>query len=165
MGLLNKYPFQGIAAISKTTSFALLAITLWMTAGCGSDDGSIDLPSAPEITSISPNRGPVGTSVIIEGSGFSPIGSENTVTLSDVEAEVVASTPSSIEIFVPSGATTGPIEVTVSGTTASGPVFTVESGIPGISSISPENGPIGTEVTIFGMNFATTPAENLVTFN
>lgn len=165
MGLLHKHSFQGIAAISRIVLFAIMAVTLWITSGCGSDDGGIDLPTAPEITSISPNRGPVGTSVIIEGSGFSPIGSENTVTLNDVEAEVVASTPSSIEIFVPTGATTGPIEVTVSGTTASGPVFTVETGMPGITSISPESGPEGTEVTIFGMNFAATPAENQVTFN
>lgn len=162
---LNNAPSRQCSSLSKLYKLVLLFIVLGIAVGCGSDEEGVELPTAPEITSITPNRGPVGTSVMIEGSGFSPIGSENTVTFNETEAEVVAATPSTIEAFVPEGAITGPVAVTVSGTTASGPVFTVEGGMPGIASISPESGPVGTEVTIIGMNFSPTPAENTVAFN
>ena len=36
---------------------------------------------------------------------------------------------------------------------------------PAISSISPTSGPVGTEVTISGMNFSTSATSNIVTFN
>lgn len=166
MGLLNRHRFMknpGLLWKSRIVVFSF--IFLGILAGCGSDDEGILLPGAPEITSITPNRGPIGTAVIIEGSGFNPVASENTVTFNAVEAEVVASTPTSIEAFVPEGATTGPVEVTVGDETATGPTFAVESQMPGISSVEPDSGPVGTEVSIRGMNFSPTAAENTITFN
>lgn len=143
----------------------LVTLAFCFTGSCGGDESPVELPSSPEIISISPNRGPVGTAVNIEGSGFSPVATENIVTFNDIEADVIASTPSSVEAFVPDGAATGPIEVTVDDQTATGPVFTVESQMPGISSVTPESGTIGTEVTIRGMNFSPNPSENTITFN
>lgn len=37
--------------------------------------------------------------------------------------------------------------------------------MPGISGVEPDSGKVGTEVTITGMNFSSTPTENIVTFN
>ena len=153
---------EWIHGIIKVLAFFLM---LGFVYSCGSEEGVSDPPTAPDITSITPNRGPVGTSVMLEGSGFNPIASENAVTFNGEEADVTDATPTTIEVFVPEAATTGPVAVVVDGETATGPVFTVEGGMPGIAAIEPDSGIVGTEVTIRGMNFSSTPSENTITFN
>src|SRR5439155_273136 len=65
-----------------------------------------------------------------------------------------------IQATVPTGATTGTLSVTTPGGTAtSAGSFTVA---PTITSFTPTSGPVGTSVTISGLNFAGTTA---VTFN
>jgi len=118
-----------------------------------------------EITGIFPESGPVGTEVRIEGSGFSSVASENEVSFNEVSAEVLSSTSSIIQTIVPDGAASGPVSVTVAGNTVTGPSFAVNDNLPGIQSIEPESGRIGTEVLIEGMNFSITASENVITFN
>ncbi len=142
----------------------LIIVTTILT-NCGIEEGTPEPPTSPEISSITPNRGPAGTSVMIEGSGFNSIATENTVTFNGELAEVVAATPSSIEAFVPDSATTGPVAVRVGEEAATGPVFTVESQMPGIASIEPDSGTVGMEVLIHGMNFDSTTSGNIITFN
>jgi len=76
-------------------------------------------PSVPTITSFTPLSGPIGTTVTITGTNFDPIPANNIVAFNGVPA----STPSmasatSLKVTVPTGATTGPITVTVAGNTA-----------------------------------------------
>ncbi|MDZ7682278.1 MAG: DPP IV N-terminal domain-containing protein [Fodinibius sp.] len=68
---------------------------------------------------------------------------------------------------MPEGLSEGsaPVEVSVEGRTASGPSFMVEAKAPGISSVEPDSGTVGTEVIIEGMNFSATASENSITFN
>jgi YD repeat-containing protein len=64
------------------------------------------------IIDVSPGSGPVGTSVTIAGTGFSPTPGQNTVTFNGTSATVTASTATQIVTTVPVGATTGSIAVT-----------------------------------------------------
>jgi Tol biopolymer transport system component len=119
----------------------------------------------PEISNIQPASGPPGTAVTISGSDFSPVPEDNIVNFNGVQAPVNEATESTVKTTVPDSAETGPVEITVAGNTASGPSFTVEAKAPGISSVEPDSGTVGTEVTIKGMNFSATASENTISFN
>jgi hypothetical protein len=67
---------------------------------------------------------------------------------------------------VPTGATTGKIEVTVDGGTATSATdFTVTPRVPNITGFDPLSGRVGTAVTITGSNFDPVPANNTVKFD
>jgi YD repeat-containing protein len=70
------------------------------------------------ILNFTPQTGPVGTTVTIQGQGFSTTPSANTVQFNGTPATVSAATASTLTVTVPASATTGPISVTVAGTTA-----------------------------------------------
>jgi YD repeat-containing protein len=71
------------------------------------------------IVSFSPQKGYSGlTSVTIQGQGFSPTASADVVQFNGTPATVTSATASALTVTVPSGATTGPISVTVGGVTA-----------------------------------------------
>lgn len=82
------------------------------TNGSGSASGFTFLNRQPVITGISPVSGPIGTSVVINGSGFSTIPLENIVYFGAVKATVNAATSNSLTVTVPVGATFQPISVT-----------------------------------------------------
>ncbi len=123
----------------------------------------------PAISGFTPSSGPVGTSVTIAGTGFSATPAENSVTFNGTAATITSSTPTSIDVTVPTGATTGPVAVTSpSGSATSATAFTVtvpEPEPPTISGFSPTIGVAGTSVTISGTNFALVPANNQTKFN
>jgi large repetitive protein len=109
--------------------------------------------AAPTISSFSPKSGPVGTSVRINGSGFS---GATAVRFNGVAASsfLVNTQGTRIDTKVPTGATTGKITVTTPGGTATSATnFTVTVPAPTISSFSPTSGRTGTAVTITGMTF------------
>jgi gliding motility-associated-like protein len=94
----------------------------------------------PTITSFTPSSGPVGTTVTITGTNFSTTPANNTVTFNGTAATVTASTATSITVTVPSGATTGPIVVTVSGNTATSTTnFTVTTPLAITVTTQPSN--------------------------
>jgi len=70
-----------------------------------------------EISSLTPQAGAVGTSVTINGLGFSSSNANNTVKINGLLAEVISSSPTEIKTLVPAGATTGKVSVTVNGET------------------------------------------------
>ena len=119
----------------------------------------------PEITGIQPTSGPTGTAVTISGSGFASQTSGNQVAFNGTAASVTDASESELVATVPNGATTGTVRVTVEQSTATGPSFTVEASAPGITSIDPDSGIVGREVTISGMNFSPTASENEIIFN
>lgn len=109
--------------------------------------------NAPTLTSFSPGSGAVGTSVTINGSGFS---SAANVTFNGTYASFTINSDIKITATVPAGATTGPIAVIAAGgIVTSSTSFTVTSSAPAptISSFSPTSGPVGTNVSITGSNF------------
>jgi gliding motility-associated-like protein/uncharacterized delta-60 repeat protein len=85
----------------------------------------------PVISSFAPQEGPEGTTVVITGSGFSPVLADNAVRFNGVAALVTAADAVSLTVIVPAGATSGPLEVTVSAQTAvSNDVFCVPASPP-----------------------------------
>jgi YD repeat-containing protein len=69
------------------------------------------------ILSFSPTLGPVGSTVTIYGTAFSTTPNQNTVKFNGIAATVQSATATQLVVSVPTGATTGPISVTVSGNT------------------------------------------------
>jgi len=120
------------------------------------------------IVDFSPGQGPVGSTVTISGVGFGATASQNTVRFNGTQATVSAATATQLTVTVPTGATTGPINVTTTGgsSTSSSP-FTVTgtSGMPTISDFSPAIGTAGTAVTVHGTNFEVRPTDNRLRFN
>ena len=105
---------------------------------CGSNKpGGKDPPPSIEITSMSPDSGPVGTKVILTGIGFSKIPARNRVIFNgvadlstdDVAVEILVSVSTTeITLRVPAGAVTGRIRVILEGETAtSSEDFTVRA--------------------------------------
>jgi len=119
------------------------------------------------ITSFTPTSGPIGTAVTIYGAGFDPTPANNVVKFNGIVATVTASASGSISTAIPSGATTGPISVTVGTSTAtSSQPFTVTvPGAPTISSFSPTIGAVTTTVTVNGSNFDTAAGATTVKIN
>ncbi|WP_234572405.1 IPT/TIG domain-containing protein [Rhodohalobacter sp. 614A] len=103
--------------------FYLLAAVLFGIAGCNSSNSD----SPPQITSVSPESGGIGTSVTITGTGFSSMSSENMVEFNGTSAMVTSADSEELQTTVPEGATSGPIEVSVNGQSATGPVFSVDN--------------------------------------
>lgn len=118
------------------------------------------------VIEFTPNKGPIGSPVIIYGTGFSSTPADNVVKFNGTTATVSASTPNQISTTVPVGATTGSITVTtVAGTATSSTPFTVGSDAPIITSFTPNIGAAGATVNISGSNFETTSSGNRVAFN
>jgi YD repeat-containing protein len=69
------------------------------------------------IFNFSPQQGPVGGTVTIQGQNFSTTPTNDTVKFNGAAAVVVSATAATLVVMVPTGATTGPISVTLGGTT------------------------------------------------
>ena len=136
----------------------VIVLFLLMLSGCGNSTTSSD-----GLTSFSPSSGTVDTTVTIVGTGFDTTAANNVVKFNGTAAVVTSSTSTEIVATVPSGATKGPISVTVNGQTATSTTdFTV---IPTITSIAPASGSVGATVTIIGTGFDPTKANDTVKFN
>jgi len=107
-------------------------------------------PAPPAVTSFTPTSGPVGANVTISGSGFT---GATKVTFNGRGAafNVVGSTR--ITATVPTGATSGRIAVTTPGGTASSSSSFIVVAAPSITSFTPTEGPIRTDVSVAGKGF------------
>ena len=77
----------------------------------------VALIAQPVISSFSPITGPIGTSVIISGSGFNSTAANNIVYFGSVKAFVTAASTTALTVNVPAGANSKPLTVTVAGLT------------------------------------------------
>ncbi len=83
--------------------------------------------NGPTIHSLSPNTGPVGTSVTINGSGFTGV---TAVRFNGTSAAFSFVSASRVDAVVPNGATTGRVTLTTPAGTATSPgSFTVSGGV------------------------------------
>jgi streptogramin lyase len=92
---------------------------VWFSEANASKIGRVNLASlvssVPTIQSFAPASGPVGTTVTINGTGFTGL---TAVTFNGVTATVTANSDTTITTRVPMGATTGAIKVTTLGGSA-----------------------------------------------
>lgn len=121
----------------------------------------------PNITSLGPTAGLVGSSVTISGTTFGPTQGFGGVTFNGVSATVQSWSDSSITVLVPVGATSGNIVVTDHQLlTSNGLNFNVISQpAPAISFISPNAGNQGISATVSGTNFGALQNGSSITFN
>ncbi|MFN3138022.1 MAG: BspA family leucine-rich repeat surface protein [Allomuricauda sp.] len=100
----------------KHLLWSLLAITVMWS--CGKDDDPAPPAAAPTIANFTPESGPVGTEITINGTNFSTTVASNTVKIGSATATVTAATATQLKATVPTGATTAKVSVTVGGNTA-----------------------------------------------
>ncbi|MGB9405461.1 MAG: IPT/TIG domain-containing protein [Candidatus Acidiferrales bacterium] len=84
--------------------------------------------SSPNITSLIPSSGVIGTSVTITGANFGANQGTSSVTFSGVTATPTSWSATSIATTVPVGTTTGSVVVTVSGVASNAANFEVTTG-------------------------------------
>ncbi|HET8889243.1 MAG TPA: IPT/TIG domain-containing protein [Candidatus Angelobacter sp.] len=131
----------------------------------GSTDSliTVQLPvPLPVINTLTPTTGAVGSSVVIAGSNFGASQGNSSVTFNGTAAAISNWTATSITAIVPSGATSGPVVVTVNGQASNGVSYVV---FPFITSLTPSAAGVGTSVTIAGANFGATQGTSTVSFN
>ncbi|QNL22752.1 T9SS type A sorting domain-containing protein [Hyphobacterium sp. CCMP332] len=150
------------------TGMRVIATDGGVTGPCASylngetEDYAIQIQAPPpSITSFSPTSGTVNSIVFIVGENFtsaSEVKFNNTAT-----SFFIVLSDDSIRVNVPFGSTTGPITVTSpTGSDVSAGIFTITTPQPAITNFTPQSGPVGTSVLIFGSNLGTV---NQVRFN
>jgi hypothetical protein len=116
-----------------------------------------------KVESFTPQSGPAGSELSIVGQGFGETAAKNRVTIGGQAARVLEATPERLRIRVPK-AKSGPVQIAVVGNgevrTAAPFVITVP---PQVTSATPQQGPIGSELTIKGTGFGQNPAVIKVT--
>jgi carbon monoxide dehydrogenase subunit G len=150
---------QAAVPTSATTGPVVLTVN-----GVASNGVTFTVTATPIINSVSPPQGAVGTVVTIAGSNFGSTQGSSTVKFNGTTATPTSWSATSIVVPVPSGATTGPLVVTVGGVASNGITFTVLP-TPTITSLSPTSGAVGASVTITGTNFGSSQGTSSVTFN
>ncbi len=154
-------------AFLRTLSLFFLISLFFVSCG-GDDNGTDPNDQKPEITSITPNHGPVGTEVEIYGTGFGDIRGAGFVKINETVCgndDYLNWTDTKIKIVVPEGATSGKLYVKAKGQESNKVNFTVaEEGSIAIFSLDPESGSHGDEVTIKGQYFGD-DRNGYVTFN
>ena len=107
------------------------------------------LAKPPVLNGFDHAIGKAGDSIILSGSDFSPVASDNVVSFNGPSATVTAATPTSLTVTVPARAITGPISVTKAGVTvSSSATFTVMNTLS--ASVTGSNGALGTVTSIPG---------------
>ncbi len=136
-------------------------ITVTNTSGTGSSTNSFITGAGPVVTDFSPIFGAPGDSVIINGFNFTGLSG---LKFNNTTAGATNTSDTQIYTTVPSGATNGPIKVTVGANTfTTSSNFNVTTGAPLITNCSPATGVRGQLITITGGNFAN--AVSAVKFN
>ncbi len=123
-------------------------ITVTNAAGSSASQSDF-VVEGPSISDFSPQSGPPGTTVVVNGAGFVDV---TGVSIGGVSAEVLWGNTTRLNVKVPTGTSGGPVAVTNAiGTGVSQTNFSVSG--PQITGIAPESGPPGTTVTISGTGF------------
>jgi YD repeat-containing protein len=124
--------------------------------------------SQASVLQFTPTSGPVGTTVTINGTGFSTTISSDSVSFNGTSATISSATANQMVTTVPSGATTGTISITTPAgtfTTSSSFTVTTSTGAPTITSFTPTVAAPGTSLSISGTNFSATAANDQLRFN
>jgi phosphatidylinositol-3-phosphatase len=108
---------------------ALASATILMSGTIAAPPAGAD-GAPPTIIGLRPDRGPVGAPVIISGSGFASAPETGAVAFGSVPAVYTVDSDTQISTVVPSGASTGVVEVTTPSGVATSPVpFEVKAPI------------------------------------
>jgi hypothetical protein len=128
--------------------------------GFASNGVNFTVGAAPTISSLSQPSGAIGDAITIHGSGFGSSQGNSTITLNGNPVTAANWSDTSATMFVPFGAASGPVVVTVGGVASNAVPFAVA---PKIISLTRSSGPANSPVTIVGTSFGS--AQGAVTFN
>ena len=150
------------AVVSSDAATGAVSVTV---AGVGSNATIYFNIPGPQITSISPTTGGVGTQVTVTGSGFQAVkGSASSVNFNGWAGTVVSWSDTQIVASVSSNAKTGPVMVMVNGVSSNqDALFTMP--VPTVTGLTPTMGPVGTSVQITGTGFGAAQGSSTVQFN
>jgi large repetitive protein len=125
-------------------------ITVTTTNGTATSSADFTTSGGPIITNFSPTLGDSSTAVTITGFNLA---SATSVTFNGIAGTITGYSANGILAFPPSGSGIGPIKVVASGNSfTTSDDFTNATG-PIITDFSPVLGPVGSPVTIDGINF------------
>jgi YD repeat-containing protein len=102
---------------------------------------------------FTPSHGTAGTTVTIDGQGFSSAAANNSVSFNGIAATVLSTSTTQLIVSAPNGATTAPISVSVGVQTATSatPFVIDDTGVPPtISQVTPTVATIGSTITVTG---------------
>ena len=155
VSVVNTLNVQGMGVAIGAGS-ATITASLWNVTGTDSITvvPAPAPPVAPNITSVSPTSGTVGTQVTITGSGFGSTQNSGIVWLGTSPGSVISWSDGQIVATVVPGATSGSVQVQQGGIGSNAVSFSISS--PMISGVSPTSGLAGTQVTISGSGFGAT---------
>jgi hypothetical protein len=160
--VLLKYSFMN--KLFKLLMFLAIPLMMGMVVSCNDDDGEV-LPQAPTITSVTPAEALPGTTVIISGTNLENVSSVQFGGMDATGFNPANNTATSISATVPMGIAAGTQTLTVTSPggsdTFSFTVLEEQAPAPTITSFSPTEGPVGTQVTIAGTNFSAENIESL----
>jgi YD repeat-containing protein len=108
------------------------------------------------VVRVAPTAVHIGAALNIYGTNFDPVPANNNVTVGGAVATVIAATRNALVVIVPLAAISGPITVTVSGTTVTSSQ-SVTILRPTIASFSPAIVNPGVAVTVQGLNLNLVP--------
>ena len=122
-------------------------------------------PGQLAIFAFVPTHGVAGTQVTIDGQGFSSTPANNAVSFNGTPASVLSASATQLVVTVPSGATSGPIGVTVGGQTVSSatPFVMDDTGAPpSITQVSPLIVAMGGTIMVAGTHLDPVPGDTAV---
>jgi uncharacterized repeat protein (TIGR01451 family) len=107
----------------------------------------------PRITALTPDNGPVGATIVIEGANFQ---NASAVLFNGTNAASFGvSSPTQIHATVQTGASSGPVTVvTPAGVATSSEPFGVTTQAPFVNAFNPTHGRANDVITLTGVNFA-----------
>lgn len=105
-----------------------------------------------------PKSGPIGTIVAIEGSGFSSTPESNIVALGKRQLQVISATPTRLHVVISKGSSSVFSVSVQSGSQVSSTSPFVVTAPPRIIGFEPEEGLVGSDITVRGSGFGKNPA-------
>ncbi|MCG8606958.1 IPT/TIG domain-containing protein, partial [bacterium] len=140
------------ADVPTGSSTGKISVTTVEGTAQSSNDFTVIQP--PSVSSFTPESGSIGTEVTVSGAGFS--GATDVLFNGLSASAFTLDSDTQLRAIVASGAGSGPVSVVnVAGTGNSNNDF-ILTFVPSVSSFTPTLAPIGTEVTISGINFSGT---------
>ncbi|MDR3685499.1 MAG: IPT/TIG domain-containing protein [Coriobacteriia bacterium] len=136
-------------------------VGVWRDGVCS--NGLYFIPfDTPVVTSISPDSGPVGSTVTISGSGFGASEGSGVVTFGGVTTTALTWSDTTITVAVPPGAPAGYVGVWQHGVCSNG-IFFTPGTVPAITGLSTSIAPVGTTVVVTGSGFGASQGNGKVT--
>ena len=159
-------------ATSPTTASGTYTLAVNAASGALNKNQTITLgvpcPTCPGIQNITPGTGVVNTAVAITGFGFGDSQGSSTLTFNHIPGVIQTWTDTVILATIPTGASTGPVVVTLNGQPSNQWPFTITCALncaPTINGITPNTGAVNSVVTISGLGFGATQGSNVVNFS